>query len=921
MVRLTILCLLISSALSSTFPAGPCASVDLPLRATFANPGPHERILKIIHSWPDQPDAQDSLIRQLKSQGFGGVVCNVSFTDYLTSEPRWQAFDRAVHEAKKHGMALWMYDEKGYPSGSAGGLTLKGHPELEAQGLLIQDREMDGGALKMDIPPGRLMLSVAYPIRNGKISLRGVVDLKSMAAQGKINGALPPDRWRVMAITESRLYEGTHAQMSLGDHLPYINLLDRAATTRLLQLTHDQYAQRLTPNIGKFFDATFTDEPSLMSMFLRPMPYRVLPWSRGLAGEFRKRRGQPLEPLLPLLVADGGPESARARYEFWQTVGELVSENYFGQIQSWGRSHGVPSGGHLLMEESLLAHVSLYGDFFQCVRRLDAPSIDCLTSVPAEVPWQIAKLIGSAADIEGRPLRMCETSDFGQVYRPAEDKRPVRQVTEDEIRGTCNRLMGNGINTITSYYSFRGLSDEQLRRLNDWVGRSSTLLKGGHEVTDIAMLYPIESVWPRFTPARNGPTDSPTAPEVENAFRAAADSLHGAGRDFSYIDSRTLAQASAADGALTFRELKWRVLVLPSVDTLPLSAWRNVLRFWRRGGVVVALGARPANSELEFPSPEVRQIGDELFGRSGEAHVNVGRAGGVGVWLPGGTESLLPSAIDAVIEHDVTSVDGTRIQSAHRRIAGHDVYNVYNDSSSPWSGTLSFRGVGRGERWDPATGQVSALPSNGPSNVALSAYGAVFFRFNGATAPPRKKAAAGALPGLRIDPLPRVEPISGAGGFVQPNVAKIGDAWRAKAILTKGGVDTHHFLSFAYSSPLDLRGTAGISVRTSVPNGQLTGPNLIVIVREEDGGDYMAVTSRPLNRAGEVRSVIPWSQFQAAGWSNDPNGRLDIDRIAAINVGWGGYFGTEGQKVEFVTHAPDAFRLPGSTRAGISSPK
>src|SRR5512138_2838167 len=80
----------------------------------FAKPPADSRILKIIHNWPDSSDAQDQLIRRLGVQGFGGVVCNVWFDQYLESEPKWTAFVRAVQEAKKAGFALWLYDERGY---------------------------------------------------------------------------------------------------------------------------------------------------------------------------------------------------------------------------------------------------------------------------------------------------------------------------------------------------------------------------------------------------------------------------------------------------------------------------------------------------------------------------------------------------------------------------------------------------------------------------------------------------------------------------------------------------------------------------------------------------------------------------------------------------------------------------------------
>ncbi|MGC8643535.1 MAG: hypothetical protein ACP5XB_27070, partial [Isosphaeraceae bacterium] len=120
----------------------------------FASPPSEARILKIIHSWPDVPHAQDDLIHRLRRQGFGGVVCNVSFDNYLESDAKWQALKRAVTQAKKAGWALWLYDERGYPSGKAGGIVLKGHPEWEATGLLAVDAATTGETVSLTLPPG-----------------------------------------------------------------------------------------------------------------------------------------------------------------------------------------------------------------------------------------------------------------------------------------------------------------------------------------------------------------------------------------------------------------------------------------------------------------------------------------------------------------------------------------------------------------------------------------------------------------------------------------------------------------------------------------------------------------------------------------------------------------------------------------------
>jgi len=969
-----ILCVTLAAA--AALPAGALAEGAAPspppatMAARFADPPARARILKIVHGLPDAPEAQDTLLRKLLAQGFGGIVSNVSSTDYLESEAKWKAFQRGVEEAKKAGMAMWLYDERGYPSGTAGGLTLRGHPEWEARGLLIADAGAGGGPVSLDVPPGRLFRAAAFPVSGGAIDLDKAADLSANVRDGKLRWDAPAGEWRVMAITEDRLYEGTHASLSLADKQPYINMLQPEPTARFLELTHEAYAGRLGPDLGRWFIGTFTDEPSLMSMFLRAMPYRVLPWAANLAPQFRERRGYALEPLVPALVADAGPRGRRARYDFWLTVAELVSENYFGQIRQWCRRHGLPSGGHLLLEEPLLTHVPLYGDLFRCERVLDAPSLDCLTSLPPEVHWYSARLIASAAELEGRPDTMCETSDHAQHYRPKGDARPPRAVTEEEIRGTCNRLIASGMTTITSYYSFAGLSDEQLQRLNQWVGRCCTMLYGGRQAADVAVVYPIESVWPRFVPSREWTKDCPPAAhQVEKAYRDTAEELFANRRDFTFIDSRTLAEGDAADGTLTYRGLAWRAVVLPRVDTLPLKAWENLARFWRGGGVVVAVGAMPANSESEFPAASVEKLAREIFADASGPSVTANAAGGAGIFLPAGTETLLAAALDRVLERDVQAPARSPLRVTHRRIEGHEVYFIISDSAKPWEGEVRLAVAGPVERWDPASGAVTPLaadeggaqrfsgeggmptpPLRGhvsaqgismpseqraghatrvdqPGNlgapgegiaVKLEPYGGVFFRAAQARLPRRLRVESGPLPLPGLAALPPARPTIGKGEFVKaefgPDPARDrpgSPVWRAAAVLTKGKVDTHLFTSFDYPGGIDMSAADFLSARTWAPEGQQAPTELLVIVRDSDGREFFAPTGRLLGAAGQVRFFLPLSRFQHAGWSKGAGGEFDWRRVTAIRIGWGGYFGAEGEKIEFSLAPPEMGKAGG----------
>ncbi|NLH73167.1 MAG: hypothetical protein GX456_08960 [Verrucomicrobia bacterium] len=875
----------------------------------FANPASETRILKIIHSWPDSHEAQDQLIARLQQQGFGGVVCNVSFDQYLESEPKWQAFVRAVKRARESGLALWLYDERGYPSGNAGGLVLRDHPEWEARGLLEMHHETETGMVDFAVPPGKVLLAAGFQVRDGRIDPETQKDLSAQIRDGRLQWQAPQGRWLAMVVTEDRLYEGTHADGNLWQKMPYINLLMPEPTTRFVQVTHQRYADKLGSDLGRWFMATFTDEPSLMSCFLKPMPYRPLPWAPNLPIEFQKRRGYALDiTVIPALFVDAGPLTQKHRYDFWLTVGELISENFFGQIQTWCRQHNIPSGGHLLMEESIVAHVPLYGDFFRCVRRLDAPSIDCLTSLPGEVPWFIARLVASAAELEGRDLVMSETSDHGQVWRSPGDSRPKRIVNESEIRGTCNRQIVAGVNCITSYYSFTDLTDDQLQRINDWVGRCCGTLRGGHQVAQIAVLYPAESLWTKFTPARHWANEAPRASRIESIYRATIESLFVHQRDFAVVDSRALAEAQIEQDCLVHGKLRWNVVILPGVDTLPMAAWDKLGRFVRMGGVVVALGDLPANSENEFPSAAVQRMARELFGDPGEQQsVTANPAGGGGVFLPVGSESLLPLVLNGLLEPDIRVVPGSSpIRVTHRHVNDSHVWFIINDSPRPWSGEVSVSAEGTGELLDPATGGKTAGVKAAGFALKLEPYGAAFARFSSARVPRRLPAKSGQIPNLLLRPLPPGTASLIKGEFVsaglKPDVVGApGEllAFQATGKIQKSNVDTFLFVNLQQTNMHDLSAADCLVIDSRVPEGQKTPTQLLVILGEDGGEDYIANTGRSLGSSGNQRSIVPIYQFQRAGWSKPGDGVLDLKRVRDIRVGWGGYLGTEGETVTF----------------------
>ena len=329
------------------------------------------------------PDA--FLVEQLsryKECGLGGVVCNVAFKDYMHSEENWKTLSRAVEALSKLGLTAWIYDEDGYPSGSAGGLVLKENRDFEA--------------VELTFDPSR------------------------------------PDPFQVRPA-----YEFTHASNNYAAARRYINLIDDRAVRCFLAKTHDAYRQRLGSYFGTTVEATFTDEPSLMAVNLgqipeaarqkvrvddpldpavKPLP--AVPWCYDLPERFQERYKRDLLPLRRSLFVGNTPEDRLARRQFWALIADLTAQRYFGAIQEWCAKNHLASSGHTLCEESPLHHVPLEGNGLKMLGRMDIPGLDILTSDPEAVihsGWLTAALPASAAVLNGRRRVMTEVSDFSQT--------------------------------------------------------------------------------------------------------------------------------------------------------------------------------------------------------------------------------------------------------------------------------------------------------------------------------------------------------------------------------------------------------------------------------------------------------------------------------------------------------------------------
>lgn len=594
-----------------------------------------DAVAQILQQPSAQPNSDEGLAYYLR-RGRGGLVCNVMFQEYLQSEEHWKSFAAGVELCAQLGMPVWIYDEKGYPSGTAGGLVLRGHPEYEA---LVLARD---------------------PLANPEFFLR-------------------------------RAYEHTHATNNYHALRRYINLMDERATARFIDLTHEAYYRRVGNHFGKTVVAFFTDEPSLMAVDLGPIPeparskvpvedppdpsvkpLPTVPWCKDLAEIYQKRWGENIENQRKSLFEGDSSEDRRIRRQFWSTVADLVADRYFGQIRRWCEAHNVASSGHNLHEESLYHHVPLYGNGLKAISQMDLPGMDMLSSNPEAVihmGWMTAAMPLSGALLEGHRRVMTEVSDFSQKMSGA------GPASLAEMEATAGWQAAWGVTEFTLYYNPEDRTVDENWQYGQFIGRLNAILKTAMPKPEVGLYYPIYDLWAEYRPVAGPLHQTPPPPragEIVRSFIRLGQALQRRQIPFLLVDHEHLAKAKiTATGSLQMGNAELKSLVFPQGVELPAEAQIVVSQFAARNGVVVHdTSDRPINRDTVLaivkPSLVIEPANERIvFGRFvRDGHiilvmVNVGREAYHGQ-LRGVEEvrwTLLDPASGAL--HEMTSVGGS----------------------------------------------------------------------------------------------------------------------------------------------------------------------------------------------------------------------------------------------------------------------
>lgn len=673
-------------------------------RHEFAAPPMRYRMALNTHEVPSDTTAQSELLDGYLECGYGGLTTNANWTDgYLRDEEQMRSMFRFVRKAREKGLDVWLYDENWYPSGMCSSYILDEHPEWECEGLFFRSRTLNGGERMTDtLPAGNPVLVEAFPSEEGRIAFdRGV---KICPRGGLLDWTAPKgSAWHVAIVTASTLRKGFQAETDRGGRaLPYPSLLLPEVGERFTELTHERYAEVLGAPLSTLFTAAFTDEPSSMALPYYPLGCGVYPWKRNVSEEFARRCGTDLEEALPRIMLDEGPQGDRFRTVYFGIVADFMSGHYFRHLRESCNALGILSGGHLLLEESLMAHTLLYGDIMACYRQMDIPGIDVLTAMPEFTSRYLisARMASSAAELEGRGTVMSEICPVTDPYH-----RNGAEASTREAVGTINRQLLGGVTKFNNYLQLQHESPEGKRRVNEYVARIAATMQEGVRASEIAVFYPIETMWSRMLPAQTGLSSwdrvsggAAGAQHLDSLFERTSMELFASHREFSYVDSKALAESSVRKGTLRHGKLSWRAVLLAGVETIPEEALARTVEFAEAGGAVIVLETLPENSPTQFPSEAIRALTERLtraprylFLTSPEELER----------LP----EILPQA-------PLRISDQEGILTAHRKTESDDLFFIVNDTDRPRTLSVYVPNAVSGQVLDPATGETSVCSAD-----------------------------------------------------------------------------------------------------------------------------------------------------------------------------------------------------------------
>ncbi len=399
----------------------------------------------------------EKCLNELIKRNIDGIVINVDGNNgYLEKNENWNTFIIGMTIAKKLGFKMWIYDEKGYPSGGAGGIVIRDNPQYEAKGIKHHNNN--------------------YYISN--------------------------------------IYEGSHASGNFHEKRRYINLLETEAVKSFVKVTYEKYKEKLPVHLFDSFDAFFTDEPSLMTvvtedidgLFDKEIPVKdpidknipitpSIPYSDELNEYYYNKYNKNILDDAPELFKFS-EEPSEIKCRFYEAVSKTYEKAYAMVLSSACKELGKKLTGHLLFEETPIMNVAFHGNPMRVLKHFQLPGVDLLSNIQSNISVFGHKMVSSAAWLQGITGIMTETSDF------FERRLANKGITQyKKVILALYRQFALGVREFSFYYSYHLYNLEEYKFIAGTIKNLSKYATDNEFLPEVALYVSFETIWSGFYPS------------------------------------------------------------------------------------------------------------------------------------------------------------------------------------------------------------------------------------------------------------------------------------------------------------------------------------------------------------------------------------------------------------------------------------
>lgn len=695
---------------AAAFPTDPDTAVVVKanifdeLMLDWKNPSKKNRPVQIIHHHiPENANDVEAYLKRADSRGLGGFVVNMDTKDdhgdpysaYLTEEKSWEILKQFITMATEKGFRVWLYDEKGYPSGSAGKWVYDKNPEFQAQGVICQSICIQGGKGEKVLEEGELLSVVAIPCSSNGLEFSKRINLHKNSNEQSISWSLPEDDWIISAFILKKLDWPTKSGY------PYVDLLNPLVSREFIKVTHQKYKEVLGSALMDQVEAIFTDEPAFAVNGAANIveKYPLIPWTNDLESIFYDRYGYNVVEQLPKLFFETVEPFYLDRIDYWKLIARMFENHYFKQIGDWCSENKIEFTGHIFGEEALSRQIGTCGDMFGVLRQMQRPGVDRLYCTNTE-DVTAEKTASSVAHLLGRNRVMSESGCHYEIQRW---KKPF-DIWDIINSGTHQYVLG--INTIASYYRLDQLTDSDWAMYQQYIGRLGNMLTEGEHIAPVLVHIPMAGIWmnyqlkaeryweygPGFTSVRQ----TTKVKEIETQYGMLLRSLMDTQWDFDLIDDRGLWECTVTEDRKLFTgKEKYKTLVVFDVGYFEPETESCVEKIIQEGGQVIVI-----RNSSNILCPIFEKYKSRIMIAEDWSKV---------------TELLGSST-----EKDFRLKEPNRnIWYQHKRVADSDIYFIYNRNSEKQKICIEIETDGSFIRMDPLSGEIEKLDVTGSVDLEI----------------------------------------------------------------------------------------------------------------------------------------------------------------------------------------------------------